>query len=208
MPDVTLYGFPISTYVRTARIALEEKGVKYDLNPLPPHDAELVKHQPFGKVPALKHGDFEIYETAAITRYVDEAFPGPALQPKDVKDRARMEQWISVINGHVYPTVIGSVVLEHLAPKLMNRPTDTARIKAAVPNAELQLGLFERALAKSPNLAGSAPSLADYFAAPILYYFSTTPEGGPMIAGKPKVAAWLKGLLDRKSAKATQPQLG
>ena len=76
MSDVTLYGFPISTYVRTARIALEEKGVKYDLNPLPPHDAELVKHQPFGKVPALKHGDFEIYETAAITRYVDEAFRG------------------------------------------------------------------------------------------------------------------------------------
>ena len=208
MSDVTLYGFPISTYVRTARIALEEKGVKYDLKPLPPHDSELVKHQPFGKVPALTHGNFEIYETAAITRYVDEAFPGPALQPKDIKDRARMEQWISVINGHLYPTVIRNIVLEHLAPKLMNRATDMDRVKASVPDAGFQLDLLEKALAKNPNLAGNAPSLADYFAAPILFYFSTTPEGGPLIAGKPKVAAWLKSLLDRPSAKATQPQLG
>ena len=31
-------------------------------------------------MPTLVHDNFQIYETGAITRYVDEAFPGPSLQ--------------------------------------------------------------------------------------------------------------------------------
>src|SRR5215203_776029 len=41
-------------------------------------------------------------ETAAITRYVDEAFPGPALQPAEVRDRARMAQVIALADHHLH----------------------------------------------------------------------------------------------------------
>ena len=85
MSDITLYGFPISTYVRTARIALAEKGVAYELLPFEPNTEEMIAVNPTGKVPAFKHEDFVLYETLAITKYIDQAFDGPALQPADAK---------------------------------------------------------------------------------------------------------------------------
>ena len=68
MADVTVYGFPISTFVNIVRAVLTEKGVPFDF-----HDMEremggsshLALH-PFNRVPILRHGDFTLYETAAI----------------------------------------------------------------------------------------------------------------------------------------------
>ncbi len=85
MTDVKLYGFPQSTYVRTARLACEEKGVAYEIVPTEIGSPENLAVHPFARVPAMSHGDFKCFETAAICRYVDEAFDGPALQPADAR---------------------------------------------------------------------------------------------------------------------------
>jgi glutathione S-transferase len=153
MAQVTLYGSPISTYVRTARIALAEKGVGYDLKDVWVDSPEIKQRHPFQKIPVLRHGDFELYETFAVSRYIDEAFPGPALQPSDAKARARMTQWISVHNSYCYPTLIGGIVLERVAPKLLNRPSDEAKIKATLPDAQQRLDVLEKALGTTPYLA-------------------------------------------------------
>lgn len=93
MADPVLYGPNYSTYTRAARLALEEKGVAYDLEEvdflkgMPPE--QLARH-PFAKVPAFEHDGLALYEVCAITRYVDETFAGPALQSSDVRQRARM----------------------------------------------------------------------------------------------------------------------
>jgi|ERR1700730_9841038 len=89
-----VFGAPYSVYVRAVRLALEEKAVDYELVPVdifapsgvPPE--HKVRH-PFGKIPAFEHAGFRLYEASAITRYVDEAFPGPRLQPDDPLGRAR-----------------------------------------------------------------------------------------------------------------------
>src|SRR5262249_12100896 len=90
MASPVVYGHAYSTYTRTARLVLEEKGIEYELEEVdilqgagqsPAHLAR----QPFGKVPAFEHDGFRLYETIAITRYIDEAFPGPKLQPADAK---------------------------------------------------------------------------------------------------------------------------
>ena len=106
--DLILYGSGYSTYTRTARLALEEKGVAYRLveidflrgaNKTPEH---LSRH-PFGKVPVLEHGDLKLYETSAITEYIDSPFSGAPLQPKDARARARMLQVIGIANSYLYP---------------------------------------------------------------------------------------------------------
>src|SRR5204863_1053325 len=96
MSDVTLYGFPRSTFVKVAELILIAKGVEYRF-----HDTETemylpvhLKRHPFGRVPVLQHGDFVLYETSAIAAYIDDAFPGPKLSPADPQRRARMNQWI------------------------------------------------------------------------------------------------------------------
>jgi glutathione S-transferase len=58
--------------------------------------------QPFRRVSVLQHDGFTLHETGAITRYLDEAFPGPSLPPKDTQARARMAQIISVVDAYVY----------------------------------------------------------------------------------------------------------
>ena len=58
------------------------------------------------RVPILRHGDFTVYETSAIVGYIDDAFDGNKLTPADPQKRARMNQWISAVNGYYYPYLI------------------------------------------------------------------------------------------------------
>ena len=207
MAEVTLYGSPISTYVRTVRMVLVEKDVPYELVEGWGDHPEIAKRQPFGKIPAFRHGDFELYEAFAIARYVDEAFRGPSLQPADVKARARMTQLVSVHSSYCYPTVIGGIVLERVAPRLFNRPSDEAKVKAAVPGAEKVLGVLEPTLGFGPHLLGREPSLADFFLYPVMYYLSLMPEGGPLLEKRPALGKWLQAVGERRSAKETMPPL-
>jgi glutathione S-transferase len=207
MAQVTLYGSSISTYVRTARIALAEKGVGYDLKDVWVDSPEIKQRHPFQKIPVLRHGDFELYETFAVARYIDEAFPGPALQPSDAKARARMTQWISVHNSYCYPTLIGGIVLERVAPKLLNRPSDEAKIKATLPDAQQRLDVVEKALGTTPYLAGIEPTLADYFLYPVMFYVSVVPEGNALLESRPGLRRWMAAIGDRRSVKDTTPSL-
>jgi glutathione S-transferase len=96
MSDVTLFGFPRSVYVQMAGIVLTHREVPYAFHDLETEmntPSHLALH-PFERVPILKHGDFVVYETAAIVAYVDDAFDGPRLTPSDPQERARMHQWI------------------------------------------------------------------------------------------------------------------
>src|SRR5919108_2855669 len=98
-----LFGADYSAYVRIARLALAEKQVDYELVPVdvfaeggPP--ASYLERQPFGRIPAFEHEGFRLYETTAITRYVDDAFPGAALQPAEPRLRAAMNQIIGIVD--------------------------------------------------------------------------------------------------------------
>ena len=87
MSDFILWGFDGSTYVRTVKMLLSEKGVtgftQVPVNVLegePKSDEHLVRH-PFGKVPVLDHDGMRILETAAITRYLNDVLPGKSESP-------------------------------------------------------------------------------------------------------------------------------
>ena len=116
MTEVFVLGFPRSTYVHIVRLILTHKGVSYTFRDLEPElgSASHLALHPFDRVPILQHGDLTVYETSAIATYVDEAFEGPALQPKDVRARARMNQWISSVNSYYYPYMIYHVTHERL----------------------------------------------------------------------------------------------
>src|ERR1700741_461758 len=99
-----LFGADYSVYVQIAQLVLAEKQVEYEHVPVDVFAADGVpawylEHQPFGRIPAFEHDGFRLFETAAITRYVDDAFEGPALQPADVRDRARMTQIIGLLDA-------------------------------------------------------------------------------------------------------------
>lgn len=190
MTELVIMGLPPSSYVRTAMMVCENKGVDYRLQPVDFRSDDYRALHPFAKMPAMTHGDVSLYEALAIAVYVDEAFDGPALQPTDPVDRARMMQWISVTNDYVYDQIVGCCVAERFVKPMRGVEADEDVIAAALPQIEMQLDVYEAAL-QGAYLCGDALTLADCFAAPVLHYFSATPEGKKLLPARPRLTAWL-----------------
>jgi glutathione S-transferase len=207
-----IYGTEFSTYVRSVRMAFEEKGAKYTLHDVSvlkgeqKEPAHLARH-PFGTVPAFEHDGFQLYETSPILRYVDQVVAGPALTPEDPKQRARMNQIISIIDYHGYPSLILQIVVQRLFVALLANGTDEAVIKAGIPKAQLCLKEIDRIKGGDTFLAGNQVSLADLYLVPILFYLQLTPEKELMAPHK-GLAAWWQAMGERPSVKSTAPNLG
>lgn len=203
--DVILTGPAYSVYLRIARLALIEKGVPYRLQELDIFDEaaippDYLEHHPFKRVPVLRHGDFELYETSAITRYIDEAFPGPALQPAEPRQRARMSQAIAVLDSYGYWPLVRVIFVER---RERESPDETA-IAAALPEARRCLGALERLLDPAGFLSGPGFGLADLHAIPIFAYFLLTPEGRGIMGEHPALSAWWDKVRARPSVAATR----
>lgn len=207
---IDLFGADYSVYVRSARLALEEKGVPYELRPVdvfapggPPQG--YLALQPFGKIPALKHGGFALYETAAILRYIDEAFDGPALQPAAAEDRARMTQILSILDTCAYRTLVWDIYVERVVKTGGGGPADEVRISSALGPARKVIAALEDLTAAAPFLLGDRPTLADCHAAPMLNLFQKAEEGVTLLKAAPKLSAWLETVRARESFRATEP---
>jgi glutathione S-transferase len=208
---LTLHGYRYSVYLRIARLALEEKGLTYarvEVNPFDPAmPAEYLKLHPFGRVPTLVHDGFTLYETGAITRYVDRTFPGPTLQPGDTRTLARMDQIISVVDSYVYWPMVRQVFSHAVFRPKAGRPGDAAEVKAGLAAAPKVLAALEALAADGPFLTGAALSLADLHLGAMIAYFALAPEGLALVQQQPKLAAWWARLAERPSMSLTDPGL-
>ncbi len=208
----TLYGAAYSVYVRIARMTLIEKRAAHDLVEVdvfgpggPPAD-HLARH-PFGRIPAFDHDGFVLYETAVITRYVDEAFAGPALQPADARGRARVGQIVAMIDAYGYrPLVWGLFVGRNRAVAQGQVPDETA-IAAARAQARTFLAALEALCGDGPWMVGSDLSLADLHLAPVFAYFTLTDDAGDLLAPCPRLRAWWQAMAARPSLSATRSPL-
>ena len=155
--SLVLHGYHYSVYLRIARPALAEKGVAYDrveVNPFARDvPADYLALHPFGRVPTLVHDGFVLYETGAITRYIDRAFAGPALQPGSAAGLARMDQIIGIVDSYGYWPMVRQVFSHRVfRPRPAGRPT-RRRDRAGLAGAAKVLAALE-ALASEPFLAG------------------------------------------------------
>ena len=214
MSEVTLYGFPRSVYVQVAGIVLTHHEVAYAFYHLETEmntPAHLSLH-PFERVPILRQDDFTLYETSAIVGYVDEVFGSCRLTPGDLQLRARMNQWISAINGYYYPYLIYHVSHERNVFPQLGIPSDEAVVAHAMPKVEVCLQVLEHELSRSGEfLLGPQLSLADFFMLPIIHGFSFAPEAQAMYPNFPAICAWrerMESSPTMKRFRAAQPPRG
>ncbi|WP_119420893.1 glutathione S-transferase family protein [Desertibaculum subflavum] len=205
----TLFGARYSVYTRIARLTLAEKGADCRLEEVdvfapggPPPD-HAARH-PFGRIPALEHDGLSLYETGAIARYVDEAFPGPALQPADPTARARMNQIVSIMDSYAFRTLVWDVFVERVGGPARGRRPDEARIAGALPRAATILQSIDAIRGDAPWFAGAALSLADLWALPMLVLFRLAPEGADALRRLPRLTTWLSAMHERPSVRATR----
>ena len=208
-----VYGPGFSTYVRTVRLALEEKPASYELVDVAMmqgahRQPEYLARNPFGKVPAFSHDGLDLYETDAIVRYVDQAIPGQDLQPLEAKPRARMNQVIGIVESFGYTCMITKLVMNRVVAPMVGGSPDEAAIKEALPSIELCLKEFERLMGSGKYLAGDKLSLADLFLIPVYHYLALTPEGEAALKPHGKIRAWWDSVRTRSSVVATEPKFG
>ena len=139
MNEIRVYSIPGSPYGRAVMVALEEKQAAYRLVPVAPGTFRAPEHlarHPFGRVPVLEHGDFRLYETQAILRYLDRALPGSTLTPPEPRAAARIDQLMNVNDCYLFQGVGNVIVFQRIVgPKLMGLKPDEAAIAAAMPKA-------------------------------------------------------------------------
>jgi glutathione S-transferase len=201
---VVLHGYRYSVYNRIARLSLAEKGVAYDrveVNPFAPDVPESYRAlHPFGRVPALVHDGFALYETGAITRYIDRAFPGPPLQPADPRALARMDQVISIVDAYGYWPMVRQVFALRVFRGRTGQPVDEAEISRGLAAAPTVLAALE-------PLVGEGLTLGDLHLGAMVAYFVLAPEGATLLRQYPKLTRWWDRISARPSFAATDPGL-
>ena len=211
MSKMTLWGFNGSTYVRTVKMLLAEKGTtdfeQVQINVLEgePRKAEHLARHPFGKVPVLDHNGMRILETSAIARYLNDVLPGKSLVPASPQDRARMDMVMGILDSYGYGALVGGVAAYHLFPDFVGGKNE-AMLKAGIDNGRKVIEFAMKTKGDSTFVAGEL-SLADLYLAPVLAYVSLTPDAKSVFDVK-GFADWWARVQALKSYQDTQPNPG
>lgn len=207
MTDIVIYGVPGSPFLRAVQMGLEEKRALYHLQAMTPGESKgeayLAKH-PFGRIPLLERGDFKLYETQAILRYLDAVFPEPPLQPPDPQAAARMDQIIGINDWYFFPKVAAVIVFNRIVgPALLGVPADEAAIQEAMPMARTCIAELDRLLGTQRFLTGDEVCIADLMLAAQIDFFAETPEGESLLTGT-RLESWLARMNERPSMQVTR----
>jgi glutathione S-transferase len=207
MSELEVHSIPGSPFGRSVLVALEEKRARYRFAPVAPATLRTPEHltrHPFGRVPVLDHGDFRLYETQAILRYLDRALPGVALTPMNPQAAGRMDQLMNVNDWYLFQGVANVIAFQRIVgPRLMGLTPDEAAIAAAMPKAHAVFDQLARQLGDAPFFVGDSLSLADILLAPQLDFFRSTPEWDPLSARHGNLRVWLDRMTARRSMVAT-----
>jgi glutathione S-transferase len=208
VPTPEIIGSLRSSYTRVVRMVCEEKGIEHVLSEVPLRAPEVFAIHPFGKMPVLRHGDFELCESSAIAAYLDRSFPGDQLFPSDPRLAALTLQWISLINSTIDVTLIRTYLLAYAAPKTADGKPDRKVIDAVTPALQQQMGILDKAVAKTGYLVGAQFTFADINLLPILYYVRLLPEGAQALGAAADLSRYYDFHAARPSFINTIPPLG
>ncbi len=207
MSDIKVHSIPGSPYGRAVLVALEEKHAAYQVVPVAPKTLRSPEHlarHPFGRIPVLEHGDFRLYETQAILRYLDRALPGPMLTPPAARSAARMDNLMNINDWYLFQGAGNVIAFQRVvAPKLMGLTPDETAIAAAMPKAHVVFDALACELGDGAYFGGDSPSLADIMIAAQLDFFTGTPEWPPLTAKTPHLVDWMARMNGRPSMQAT-----
>lgn len=206
---IILYGATYSVYSRIVRLVLEEKCLPYQFEEIDifaesgPSESYRQKH-PFGKIPALDHGDLTIIETQAICEYLEDAFPQPALLPDALETRAKARQIIAMLNAYAYRCWVWDIFVERVGKPRNGGTSDEAKIAEALPLAENCASFITQKMIDAPYIAGTTnPTIADFHAYPMVTYLSQAEEGRHLLQRHTRLGEWLKRMKARNSVANT-----
>ena len=206
-----LHGYRYSVYLRIVAMALAEKGCGWTHVEVDPFAVTVPERylalNPFGRVPTLIHDGFVLYETSAITRYVDEAFGPATLQPSDPQQRARMNQIVAIADSYGYWPMVRQVFAQRVFAPAEGRSADETMIAEGLKKSAQVLAALEKLAAGGPFLVGDALSLADLHLGAMIAYFTAAPEGKAELGRRARLSEWWLAFSSSAALRKTDPGL-
>ena len=198
-----LIGAGLSPFVRKTRIALAEKGIAYEHDPMVPFGLsdDYKRKHPLAKVPLLEVDGRPLPDSSAICAYLEKIQPQPALYPSDPFDHGRAI-WFEEFADTGLLSGAGPFFQQRvLGPLLFKRPSDEALVeKAATETLPPLFDYLERELGGNDYLVGNRFTIADLSVGSILVNYR---HGKGEIDAKrwPKLAAYVERIHSRPSFK-------
>lgn len=195
-----VHGFPLSPFVRKVHVLAAEKDVAIEMvlgRPGEP-SPEFLAASPFGKIPALVDGDFNLADSTAICTYIDAKHPSPPMLPGDARAKARAV-WFEELADTILITAGGKVLFNtFVGPKLLGIPGDEAVAEQGRAELVPIMDYIESQAPQSGWLAGDDFSIGDIAVACTLRslgYVGLEPDPSSC----PRAAAWYDRVRARPS---------
>ena len=161
---LTIYGSDLSGPANKVRFVANDLGLDYEYKRINLREGEqkqpwFLKINPIGKVPAMEDNGFYLFESGAICQYLcDKA--GSSLYPKDLKQRAIVEQWTDFVTLHISVN-ISKITYNRVFAKRMNLPVSQESIQDGEKFLAQYFPQIETRLGSNKYLAGNQLTLAD-----------------------------------------------
>jgi glutathione S-transferase len=159
-----LIGAGLSPFVRKTRVALAEKGIAYEHDPMVPFGVspEYKAKHPLAKIPLLEVDGRPLPDSSAICAYLERIQPQPALYPSDPFDYARAIWFEEFADGGLINGVAPFFMQRVLQPLFFKKPGDEALVtKAATETLPPLFDYLERELGGNDYLIGNRFTIAD-----------------------------------------------
>ena len=181
-----LYGYPISGNTHKIRLMLKELGLEYeeievDLLAGEHKQAEFLKINPFGQVPALTDGDNTIYDSHAILVYLARKHNRTDLLPEDALAMAEVQHWLAFSANEIQ----NGPFLARLH-YLLSLPMD---IEAVTEKSHIALKQIDDHLTGKEWLVANQLSIADFACFP---YIALVHEGKIELTNYKNITGWIE----------------
>ncbi|MBI4955579.1 MAG: glutathione S-transferase family protein [Myxococcales bacterium] len=190
-----LHGFPMSPNTRRALLGLEEAELAYELVPVDLMSAahkqpDYLRLNPTGRVPVLVDGEFALWESNAILRYLAEKVPHKALDGATPQTRARVAQWMFMNAAHLSPA------LAHVFAHTIRLP-EADRIPKLVENGRSEIA---RCVGPLDKELGGREWIVDHYSiadVSIAASLAVAPMIGIDLTPYPNVLGWQRRIQER-----------
>ncbi len=219
---LTVYEHNESVCCQKVRIVLAEKNIEHEVVNISfeerqQHTPEFEALNPKGKVPVIVHDGRVITESTIIIEYLDAAFPGLQLMPKDPYWRARRQLWARWIDDEMHIPHIATLSFNISMTDLLGYKQDVHAqgprgapppfMFAGIQSKEMLASLhayqrflkeMDQTLAENPWLAGPEFSLADIDVVPYVWRLQNLNLAG-LWDTMPRIQEWLEQVSARPS---------